>query len=260
MPRNSRRFDSLGAACTVALDLSAASPRLTRSLNSTLKRTNCISGPFDESFVHIVKILGAIDRVSLSVAYTIGIHLGGIPHWSVIASNRGAHKPVRAVRRVRVVCVSVCVGAARARRWGAGGAWSPARLAGLARRLLPAACSPHGGASPPYTRGNRQQSLLYRVPIGITGYISMNDYKSLNLTDGTFLVNQFLSNRTTLTLHSAACFSVCTCTYNIISTLIAMFLGFDYYYLNWLLMPVFSCIHSRQLINLYNYESTKVKY
>lgn len=44
--------------------------------------------------------------------------------------------------------VSVCVGAARA------GGWAPARLVTLARRLLPAACSPHGGASPPYSRGN----------------------------------------------------------------------------------------------------------
>ncbi|XP_063387709.1 diacylglycerol kinase theta isoform X2 [Cydia fagiglandana] len=30
--------------------------------------------------------------------------------------------------------------------------WGPARLVVLARRLLPAACSPHGGASPPYSR------------------------------------------------------------------------------------------------------------
>ncbi|XP_047025609.1 diacylglycerol kinase theta isoform X3 [Helicoverpa zea] len=32
------------------------------------------------------------------------------------------------------------------------GGWAPARLVTLARRLLPAACSPHGGASPPYSR------------------------------------------------------------------------------------------------------------
>ncbi|VVC94319.1 unnamed protein product, partial [Leptidea sinapis] len=31
--------------------------------------------------------------------------------------------------------------------------WAAARLARLARRLLPAACSAHGGASPPYCRG-----------------------------------------------------------------------------------------------------------
>lgn len=40
-----------------------------------------------------------------------------------------------------------CLWAARERGWG------PARLVTLARRLLPAACSPHGGASPPYSRG-----------------------------------------------------------------------------------------------------------
>ncbi|XP_053605652.1 diacylglycerol kinase theta isoform X3 [Plodia interpunctella] len=33
-----------------------------------------------------------------------------------------------------------------------GGGWAGARLVTLARRLLPAACSPHGGASPPYSR------------------------------------------------------------------------------------------------------------
>ncbi|XP_028026114.1 diacylglycerol kinase theta isoform X3 [Bombyx mandarina] len=35
---------------------------------------------------------------------------------------------------------------------GAAGGWGPARLVTLARRLLPAACTPHGGASPPYSR------------------------------------------------------------------------------------------------------------
>ncbi|XP_075976459.1 diacylglycerol kinase theta isoform X3 [Anticarsia gemmatalis] len=35
---------------------------------------------------------------------------------------------------------------------GQPGGWAPARLVTLARRLLPAACSPHGGASPPYSR------------------------------------------------------------------------------------------------------------
>ncbi|CAB3235283.1 unnamed protein product [Arctia plantaginis] len=57
--------------------------------------------------------------------------------------------------------VSVCVGAARAEP-GRAGAWAPARLVTLARRLLPAACSPHGGASPPYSRGNPRTSLPLR--------------------------------------------------------------------------------------------------
>lgn len=61
-------------------------------------------------------------------------------------SSGPAHVPARAHLWGR--SVSAVFGAARRR-----GGWAPARLVLLARRLLPAACSPHGGASPPYSRG-----------------------------------------------------------------------------------------------------------
>lgn len=59
-----------------------------------------------------------------------------------VVANTAAH-----VWEVKVVECERCLWAARERRWG------PARLVALARRLLPAACGPHGGASPPYSRG-----------------------------------------------------------------------------------------------------------
>lgn len=71
-------------------------------------------------------------------------------------SNRAAHVELKAAGVGGVV--SAVVAAACGERRGAHGhghGWGSARLAHLARRLLPSACSPHGGASPPYSRGTR---------------------------------------------------------------------------------------------------------
>lgn len=67
--------------------------------------------------------------------------------------------------------VSGVFGAARRR-----GGWAPARLVLLARRLLPAACSPHGGASPPYSRGDYASSSSFAPELlPTTGSVPVND-------------------------------------------------------------------------------------
>lgn len=87
------------------------------------------------------KLVGSPDRAWLSVGGIVVGGIGGLESLGTCVERRG---------------VSVCVGAARA------SGWASTRLATLARRLLPAACSPHGGASPPYCRGNRAPGPRHR--------------------------------------------------------------------------------------------------